>query len=904
MPVWPSDGLTVFSRAALRGIGRLVPRGQREEWLAEWEGELWQLRSQRPGGLSLVLFLAGALWHGLWEWKEGWRMELLMQDVRYALRTLRRSPGFAAAAVAILALSIGANTAMFSVVENTILDDPPYPEPDRLVSVDLLFGQEDAPMRPNRWSYPRFQALREDVEGLTDVAGYGASSVTLTELGPPRVLSIEAVSPGIFEVLGVRSSRGRLFGDQEIDHGDPILSTVVSEEFWRNDLAADPNAVGSLITLDGSRFQVLGVVADGFRGVTGQAELWIPFAALRAIENDGMIDDAWNLHFQVLARLGEGVSFETARAQVQAFGATQRQRYPAPVAAQRVQVGADLLLLSDARVDPVARQSMIVLFGAVVLMLLVATTNLAGLMLARGANRQREAAIRASLGAGRARLLRQLLTESLTLALVGGLLGVWLAWMGVGVIGARLAEAIGTEGSRGLTYLDTSALSIDWAVLGFALAVTGGVGLGLGLLPALQLARTSPHAALKGGAMTGGMLHRIQGAMGRNGMLVAQIALALVLLVGASLMMQSLAAMQRTDLGFDPENLLTAVYTITPADEDAGLDPGTLHIDFADRLRALPGVTGVALGTVPMGGPRWATIVTGSDGDAELEESSHTWVQLQPVDEGNLAVLGAELMEGRDIERTDDWNSDKVIVLNQAASRKLFPEGNALGQRIRLGWSGYGYPGATVVGIAGDVQLAAPGTEIPLQAYLSVRQSPQLETGVMVRASGDPLDLVPSLRATLAEVASGIPLTSIMTMDERAFAFTARSRTVTTVLGLFGVGALILVAVGLYGMIAFMVARRTREIGLRASLGADRASLAALVLKQGVTVTLIGIGVGLGSAAVATRYLESLLFDTPSLDPAAMVGMAVVLFMVSMAASYVPARRAMRVDPMVALRTE
>jgi hypothetical protein len=348
----------------------------------------------------------------------------------------------------------------------------------------------------------------------------------------------------------------------------------------------------------------LGVVSDDFRGVTGETELWIPLAALRAIQNDGMLDDPWNLHFQILARLRDGVSFESARAQVQAFGATQAQRYPAPVAAQRFTVGADILRLSEARVNPLARESMWALFGAVVLMLLVATTNLAGLMLARGANRQREAAIRSSLGAGPARLLRQLLTESLALAFVGGLLGVWLASLGVEAIGARLADAIGTEGSRGLMYLDTSALSIDWAVLGFATAVTGGVGLGLGLLPATQLARISPNAALKGGAMTGGVLQRIQGAAGRNGMMVVQIAVALVLLVGASLMMQSLAAMQRTDLGFDTEGLLTAVYTITPADENAGLDPGNLHIDFAERIRALPGVTGVALGTVPMGGGR------------------------------------------------------------------------------------------------------------------------------------------------------------------------------------------------------------------------------------------------------------------------------------------------------------
>jgi putative ABC transport system permease protein len=680
-------------------------------------------------------------------------------------------------------------------------------------------------------------------------------------------VSVEAVTPGTFQLLGVSSALGRLFDESEVDRGVPILSTVVSEAFWRTEMGGSRDALGRLITLDGSRFQVVGVAAGGFRGVTGQPELWIPFAALRAIENDGMIDDPWNLHFRVLARLAPGVTLEAARAEVH-------------------------------------RTSMLALFTAVVLVLLVATANLAGLMLARGANRQREASIRASLGAGGSRLLRQMLTESLTLAFVGGAVGVIVAWFGVDLIAANLGDALSTSSGRGLVYLDTASLTIDTRLLVFAFVLTGGVGVALGVLPAVQLARTNPISAIKGGEMTGGLLQRVQGGLGRNTMLVVQVTVALVLVVGASLMMRSMAALQRVDLGFRPDNLLTAVYGITPADEDAGLDPALLHVDFAERVRSLPGVTGVALGTVPMGGPSWATVIDGSDGDPEITPGQHVWMQLQPVDAGHLEVLGAQLVEGRDIEATDDWNTDRVIVINRSAALRLFPNGNPIGRRIRFGWSGYSNPGALVVGIAEDVQLTSPEAAVPLQAYLAVRQSPRLESGIMVRTSGDPEQLIPALRQALSEIAPTVALTSVMTMEERVSGLTAQSRIVTTVLGLFGAVSLLLVAVGLYGMIAFTVAHRTRELGLRASLGADRRELVSLVLRQGLFVTTIGIVIGVAISLYATRFLESLLFETVPVDPVALTSTIVVLFTISMAAVYVPARRAMKIDPMVALRTE
>jgi len=500
--------------------------------------------------------------------------------------------------------------------------------------------------------------------------------------------------------------------------------------------------------------------------------------------------------------------------------------------------------------------------------------------------------------------VRQLLTESLFLSAVGGLIGVGLAWLGVGALASRLGEAIGTGGSRGLTYMDPSSVSVDPGILAFALFLTLGVGIGLGVLPALELSGTSPIRALKDGRATSRLLSRMGGAVGRNGMISIQIAVALVLLVGASQMVKSLVALQQVDLGFDPENLLTGVYSLTPADEAAGLEPGLLHTGFAERVRALPGVSGVALGTVPMGEPIWTTIISGSDGDPGITPGLHIWMQLQPVDGGHVGVLGGHLLEGRDIQAADDWNARRVVVLNRSAATRLFPEGHALGQRIRFGWPGYGSPGATVVGIVEDIQLGAPSASIPFQGFVSVRQAPRLETGIMVRTEGDPMDLIPSLRRVLGEIAPNIPLTSVMTMQERASAISARSRMVTTILGLFGAVSLVLVAVGLYGMISFTVSRRTRELGLRASLGAGRTALTGLVLKEGVSVAAVGIGLGAGTSLYATRFLQSLIVGTPPVNPALMVAVALGLFLVSTAAAYVPARRAARIDPMEALRPD
>jgi putative ABC transport system permease protein len=903
-PSWPGDYATRASRRLLSWISALVPAELRRERQMEWEAELWHQRVGGGRSVRLPWFLVGVLWDAIWEWKEGWRMESSTRDVRYAIRTLARSPGFTASAVVTLALAIGASTALFSVIEEAVFADPPYPEPERLVVVDMLFGLPDGGMSANPWSYPRYRALKETVSGFEALGGYASRTMTLTELGDPEIVSVEVVTPSLLPMLGVGAQQGRPFGPEEEDDGSPKMVAMVSGSFWETRMGRAPNAVGSIVTLDRLRFEVVGVVEDDYRGVGGTAEVWIPLAALREVENPTIMEDAWNQHFYVLGRLGPGVTVAGAGQEVARFGATVMERFPPPPAASRLIGSAAVVPFAEARGNQTATTSMLALFVAVLLVLLIATANLTGLLLARGVARQPEVAVRASLGAGRIRLMRQLLAESLTLALVGGALGMAFATVGVDLLGGWLAESLGTGGGRGLQFFDPEALSVDWIAFVFALVLTGGVGLALGLLPAWQGARTDPGLWLKGGGAGHGAQGRAAGLSSRNVLMVGQIAVAVVLLTAASLMMRTTVNLQRIDLGFDREGLLTAMYSLSPTDPRFGEELGAMHTEVVERIRALPGVTGATAGEVPLGGPTQRTIVLASDGRPDLTPADHLWIRIQPVSDGHIRTLGARLIEGRGIERTDEWSTEKVVVLGRSAAEELFPDGFPLGRRIRMSWRGYGGEGATVVGVVEDLRLDEPGAPPERLALVPLRQAPQLETGLLVRAEREPEALIPSVRAVLAEIAPEVALTSVMSMEERAASATLRPRVLTMLLGFFGFVALFLVAVGLYGTIAYAVTRRTRELGLRASLGAGRGSLLALVLRRGLGVTLVGISAGVGVSLWVTRFLEGLVFGLSTSDPAALLGVSAALFVVAAVAAYLPARKGTRIDPMVALRTE
>jgi predicted permease len=649
---------------------------------------------------------------------------------------------------------------------------------------------------------------------------------------------------------------------------------------------------------------VIGVASPEYEGVSGDAEVWLPMSALREIVEPSMLEDAWNQHFFAIGRLADGVGVDQAQQEVAAFGATVMERFPPPVGAQRLVAGARIVGFEEARTNQDAATSMMALLAAVLLVLLIATANLAGLLLARGASRQHEAAVRASLGAGRARLLRQLLTESLTLAALGGAMGLLFASSGIELLGSWLTESIGTDSARGLEYIAPEALSLDWRVFVFGLALTAGVGLAFGMLPALQAARTDPASWLKGGRGAIGARRRLLGVGSRDVLVAGQVALAVVLLSAASLMMRTTLALQRVDLGFDGENLLTATYALTPVDEQAGIEPGVFHPELIDRIRTLPGVLDAGVGEVPMGGPTQHGIVLGSDGNPDLNPNQHFWVRTQAVSDGFLTMMGADFVEGRDVERTDEWNTEKVVILGRSAAEELFPDGNALGGRIQLSRSGYGSPGATVVGIVEDMQFGRPDAPVERLIFLSVRQSPPLATGLLIRTAGDPEELVPAVRSTMAELAPQVALTSTMSMDARSARTTVRARVLSMLLAFFGLVALFLVAVGLYAAVAYAVTQRTRELGLRASLGAGRASLVTLVARQGLGVTAVGVVLGVVGSWWATRFLRDLVFGLEGVDAPGLLGVCVLLVAVAFVATWLPARRSMRIDPMVALRRE
>jgi predicted permease len=854
--------------------------------------------------MSAVVFLAGLTIHGLWEWKEGWRMESIVQDVRFAVRTLTRSPGFALAAIVMLATTIGASTALFSVLEKAVLADPPFPEPERLVVVDQLFGHALEEMTASRWSYPRFRDLAEEVGSLQAVGGYRARTMTLTEMGDPAVVSVETITPSLLPILGVTPHLGRAFGPGEEDDGAPAMTALVSYRFWQSRFGGSPGAIGAVLTLDGLRMQVMGVMPADFAGVTGGVDVWVPMSALREIGNPGYLEDPWNLHFQVIGRMKPDATMETVRAELQALAARMSDRYPAPEGASDLIASAEVLSYREARTNPLARASMLSLFGAVLLVLLMATANLAGLVMARGATRVREAAVRASLGAARFRLVRQFMTESLILALVGGAAGIVLAGFGVNLLGTWLSTALGTTGGRELQYLNPEALGIDWTVVVFAGLLTACVGVAFGLVPAWQGSRADPSTAMRGGR-TQTLGNRWSALpFGRDGLIVVQVALAMVLLTGATVMMNGLRSMQEVSLGYDRENLFTALYSLSPADRLAGIEPGGFHTEFLERVRTTSGVDRATLGEVPMGGPTWRTLVLSSEGRPDLTPATHSWVRIQSVPDGHLEALGIELVKGRGIEAADDVNSEPVVVLNELAAQEYFPDGGAVGRTIRIDWPEFQTEGARIVGITKDVQLGEVGAPAERQAYVSIRQAPRLGTGVMIRSTRSTADLTRAVRSTLAAMNPSTVLTSAMSMENRLATVTARPRVVTAVLGIFGSVALFLVAAGLYGTIAFTVVRRTRELGLRLSLGAEGSAVLGLVLRQSLTVTLLGLGLGVAGALLLVRALEGVAFGNESLTLVDLLASSTVLFGVALAAAWIPGRRALSIDPMVALRSD
>ena len=906
---------------------RAFPSGFRGRHGAEMRADFAATleRSVRTGGASAVAFTARASWDAL---RQGWRertrrgplpghgsqrpgdgrrggmLEGLAGDLRLGLRSLRRAPGFTAAAVIVLALGIGANTTVFSALKMAILTPLPYPDADRLVLYDLTYRRADEGVaRPSVWSYPKFQALLETPDRLVDpVAGYGQRNATLSEPGEPALLPVELVSPGYFALLGMDPVLGRAFGPEEGSAADPRLVAVLSYGMWRTRFGGDPDAIGRTVTLNGKRFDIVGVAPAGFEGLSGQATLWVPMASAAEAFSRFMITGTQAHWLNVVGRLADGVPLDRARSQATSIGEAIAERFPQDDPANVY--GAGVRTLAEVRVNEGAGAAVLLLSLGAALVLLVACANLSGLLLARAKRRARDGAVRLAVGASRWRLVRGSLVESGVLAGLGGAVGVLVAVWGTRAMAAAWPARFLRSGGDELRVTDPASLGLDPTVLGYALLVTVATALLFGVAPALRASRGELLGRLRDGSGATRRGRRFLGLDTRGALVGAQVALALVLLVGAGLLGRSTQRLLDVDLGFQPARLLTFGYAI-PRTSAWADDASAFHDRFLERVAALPGVEGVSLGTAPLSGHWSITLVQDIPGHPEIPQGEGPPIGIHLVGDDYFRTLGVPVLAGRAIQSGDGVGRESHLVLSETAARRLFPDEDAVGKRIKVGISDDSKdPYAVVVGVVGDVRYNRPDEDVIPEAYFSMREFGDRSATALVRTTGDPRDALPAVRAELAALDPGMPIFAVSTGDDLVAATAGDRRIVLALLGLFALVTVLLAATGTWGIVAYAVAERRRELGLRMALGAQGGRIVGAVLAGSVAVAILGIAAGLAGAWAGSRLLGTFLFRTSPLDPLAYLGGAVLLFAVVTLASWLPARRATRVDPSEALRTE
>jgi len=816
-------------------------------------------------------------------------MSTLVQDLKYGLRMLAKNPGFTAVAVLTLTLGIGANTAIFSVVNGVLLNPLPYPEPDRLIA--LYSRTPDSP----RWSisYPNFLDWVRDNRSFSDLAAYRSDDFSLTGTGEPERVSAEMVSASFFPLLGVKAALGRTFRPEEDQlGGTPVVA--ISSGFWKRRFGSSPDVLGKALTLNGVSYTLVGVLPADFH-YTGNnfqlSDVYVPIGQLNA---PFFRDRRTGMGMNAVGRLKPGVTFEQAKADMDALGRHLAEEYPEA----NKGTGITLVPLKQNAVGNI-QPFLLVLLAAVGFVLLIACVNVANLLMARSAARVHEFAIRTALGAGKGRMVRQLLTESLLLALTGGGLGLLLASWGTQAALKVLPEALPRA----------EEIHLDGHVLLFTLAASALAGILFGLAPALKTSRSDVHETLKeGGRGSSGTRHRAQSVF-----VVAEMALALVLLAGAGLMIRSLAKLWKVDPGFNPHDVLTFRLAFPPA---AGETPDAARANWRllqEQLTAVPGIQSASLtvGAMPMAGdselPFWLEGQPKPPNQAEMKQAITYLVQPD-----YLKVMGIPLQRGRFLSSADNEHSTPVIVIDERFRELYFGNQDPIGKRVSFDIVNIT---AEIVGVVGHVKQwsldADAASSLQAQCYFQMTQVPDPLvpllagfTGIMVRTSGSPLAQVGSIRNTLTQMNSQQVMYNVRTMDEIISDSLAARHFSMALLGIFAALALVMSCVGIYGVISYLAGQRTHEIGIRMALGAERRDVLRMVLGQGARMTLLGVAIGLVAALGLTRLMANLLFGVSPHDPLTLAGVAVLLVLVALAACYIPARRATKVDPMVALRYE
>ncbi|MFL6333871.1 MAG: ABC transporter permease [Pyrinomonadaceae bacterium] len=819
-------------------------------------------------------------------------MRTLWQDVRYGARALWKSPAFTLVAVLAVALGVGANTAIFSVVNTVLLRALPYENSERLVALYVGRGP-NAPGGP--LSYPDLLDYRAQARSLEYVAGYqGVGTVMSLGQGdePERVRGTEAMAD-LFPALGVRAALGRVFTREEDVEGGPNV-IVISDGLWRRRFGSDPNVVGREVGMGLTRrpATVIGVMPPGFKFPPDDQEAldyYEPFVGPNLKSNADSMNNRGSIWIPTVAKLRDGATFEQAMAEVETIANRIATEYPDTSANRR----ARLVQLHEDLVGQV-RPALLVLLGAVGLVLLIACANVANLLLARAAARGREIAVRTALGATRARIARQLLTESLLLSLAGGAAGLLLSVWGVEAI-IKLSPA---------TVPRLAETSIDGRVFFFALGVSILTGLVFGLAPALQASKTDLAESLKEGGRSGSAGARRNRL--RSALVVAEVALSLVLLVGAGLLIKSFRQLVTTDPGYTPARVLAVTVALnTQKFKDEESRAGYFRAAVA-RITQLPGVESAGLTRLlPLGR---SDIFNSFNiaGRAPFAPGETHSARSYTVSPDYFRVLGVPLRRGRAFAESDGKNSNPVIVVNESFVSRFFPGQEPLGQHVILdGPDDKPLPPREVVGVVGNVRFQRFDDEERPEYYIPFEQAPTAVTQVVVRArSGDAAALTSSVRAALKGVDPNLLIWRTETMDELVGQSVAPQRFNVALLGFFAALAMLLAAVGIYGVMSYTVTQRRHEIGIRMALGAGRGDVLRMVVRQGMLLTLLGLGLGLAGALALTRLMASLLYGVSATDPLVYAAVSLLLAAVALLACYVPARRATKVDPMVALRYE
>jgi putative ABC transport system permease protein len=817
----------------------------------------------------------------------------IIHDLRYAVRQLRKNPGFTVVAAITLALGIGATTTMFSVVNSVLLRPLPFRQPDRLMELGEYDTRNGDPGNLiGSLSYPDVADLRARNHSFEDIAAYDFNQGTLTGLREPLHVNVSHVNAGMFRLLGVQPFLGRDFRPEEEQPGHYVAT--ISNKLWRTYLNSDRNVIGRSLTLNGRSFTIVGVMPPGFQfPITSDArDVWLTFsreAEKDAPEDTPVITQRGNHFCLAIARLKNDIALPAAASDVTSIARALAHEYPGSNAYSGIAVLPELQFLVGE-----TRTPLLILLAAVGLVLLIACGNVANLVLVRSSGRSREIGVRASLGARRSRIIQQLITESTLLSVTGSVLGLVLA--------NGMLQALLRFYPENLPRAEQ--INIDLRVLSFSAGLAIVTGVLFGLAPALKasspnLAETMRESSRTATAGTG--THRV-----RSALVIAQIALGVMLLVGAGLLLRSLNRLSHVDLGFDPNHLLTASFDLSetrynPDQQDRFV------LDLLSRLKNLPGVT-AASGAIPLPLSNNAWTISFNWPDHPVPEENEPSANVYLASTGLFEAMKIPLLRGRTFEDRDQRNSAPVMIVTDSFARKFFHDQDPIGRKITIG-AGEGpsrdrYKTREIIGVVGDIRTNKLDNTPDAAYYIPISQLMWGTPTLVIRTAADPATVAGNVRKILNAMDPDVPLYEIRTMGEYLAVDLGRARFQATLLGLFATMALILTAVGLYGVMSQAVAQRTHEIGVRMAMGATRESVLAMVLSHGTTLTVIGTVIGIGGALALARLIESLLYQIPPRDPATYLGVSVILGLVAIAASYVPAHRAAKVDPMVALRYE